>query len=373
MNIEKLYQGQTIKNYKELCLLLDIKPTGGDSKKSQHKELDRYCLYHKEGNKYIIDEIYLNVLEKVDMRNIVKEDDKRHDGNSSVYGEDIKRLLLYLMATSSEDDEIILPISILLHKLSMTNVNYSLGRRNQEKLSEILKVDEIYISEFYDTTHQNLKRTLENNLNQLDRKSIIRWQTVRMVCKRVAEVRYNELDEIVIDMDTNTISYDIREEYSVATKEQDLIILEAENEILKELELNDINEVFKYGKTEIFYNKVYAIVKKKANIRYYFNGYKLIFNKDIVINELEKYGEDVVEVRNELNGKIREKLFDNAINRQNKVEKEFENTFGEMPSSTKKIKKIRIKDDYLDNMQIVIDNVIKLTANDIRYKLKQKS
>lgn len=372
MNVENLCEGLIIKNYKELCVLLEIKVTGGDSKKSQLKDLERYCKYHKEGNKFIIDEIYSEVKMKVDMRNTVKDDDKRHEGNSSVYGDDIKRLLLYLMASSNEDDEIILPISILLNKLSMTNINYSLGRRNQEKLSEILKIDEIYINEFYDTTHQNLRRTLESNLNQLDRKSILRWQTVRMICKRVAEVKYNELDEIIIDMDTNTINYDIREEYSVATKEQDLIILEAENEVLKELDLSDINEVFKYGKADIFYNKVYSIIKKKANIKYYFNGYKLIFNKDIVIGELEKYGEDVDCVRKELNKKVREKLFDNAMKRQEKVEKEFKDIIGELPLSIKEVKKLRLKDDYLKQIQIIIDNVINITANDIRYKLKQK-
>ena len=193
-----------------------------------------------------------------------------------------------------------------------------------------------------------------------------------MICKRVAEVKYNELDEIVIDMDTNTINYDIREEYSVATKEQDLIILEAENEVLKELDLSDLNEVFRHGKADVFYNKVYAIIKKKANIKYYFNGYKLIFNKDVVISELEKYGEDVDCVRNELNRKVKGKLLDNAIKRQDKVEKDFGNVIGELPPSTKEIKKIRVKDDYLKKMQIVIDNMISLTANDIRYKLKQK-
>ena len=172
MKIENLSEGQVIKNYKELCALLGIEPCAGNSKKSQLKELERYINYHKEGNKFIVDEVYSEIKEKVDMRSIIKEDDKRHEGNSSVYGDDIKRLLLYLMATSSEDDEIILPISILLNKLSMTNVNYSLGRRNQEKLSEILKIDEIYINEFYDTTHQNLRRTLESNLNHLDGKQL---------------------------------------------------------------------------------------------------------------------------------------------------------------------------------------------------------
>ena len=55
MNVENLCEGLIIKNYKELCVLLGIKVTGGDSKKSQLKDLERYCKYHKEGNKFIID------------------------------------------------------------------------------------------------------------------------------------------------------------------------------------------------------------------------------------------------------------------------------------------------------------------------------
>ena len=372
MKIENLKEGMVVKNYKELCLLTNMIPCAGNSKKAQLKELERFVKYHKEGNKFAIDEIYDKPLDKMDGRSIIKEDDKRHEGNGSVYGDNVKRLLLYLMATSSENDEIVLPISILLNKLSMTNINYSLGRRNQDKLSEILNIDEIYINEFYDTTHQNLKRTLENNLNQLDRKAILRWKTVRMICKRVAEVKYNELDEIEIDMDTNTINYNIREEYSVATKEQDLIILEAENEVLKQLELNDINEVFRYGMVELFYKRVYSIIKRKANIMYYFNGYKLIFNKDIVVNELEKYGEDVYSVKDELNQKVKEKLLDNAIKRKDRVEEEFKDVIGDLPPIVKEIKKIRLEDDYLKQVQLIIDNVIDIAAKDVRNRLVEK-
>lgn len=361
MNVDKLKEGQIIKNYKELCGLLEIKVEAGNSKKAQLKELERFVKYHKEGNKFIIDEVYIEAKDKIDFRS---------EGNSSVYGDNIKRLLLLLMATSIENDEIILPISILLNKLSIVNINYSLGRRNQDKLSEVLNIDEKYINEFYDTTHQNLKRTLETNLNQLDRKAILRWETVRMICKKVAIVKYNELDEIEIDMDTNKVQYNIKEEYSVATKEQDLLILEAENEILKELKLEDINDVFRYGKADTFYKKVYSILRKKANIKYYFNGYKLIYNRDIVIEELEKYGEDMCDVRYELNNIVKEKIFDNAINRQEKTINEFKNIMGELPSDIKDYKRIRLSEEYLYIIQTLIDNVINLTAKDIRYKLK---
>ena len=46
------------KNLKEVCEVIGWKYTGGDTRKKQLDELERCCKYHKEGNKFIIDEIY---------------------------------------------------------------------------------------------------------------------------------------------------------------------------------------------------------------------------------------------------------------------------------------------------------------------------
>lgn len=64
MKIENLKKGMEIKNYRELCKLLNIKVKSSNSKKAQLKELERFFKYHKEGNKFIIDSIYKKVREK---------------------------------------------------------------------------------------------------------------------------------------------------------------------------------------------------------------------------------------------------------------------------------------------------------------------
>ena len=87
MNVNNLKIGQTIKNYKELCELLDCKINAGDSKKSQLKELERHVKYHKEGNKFIVDEIYTNPKEKQDNR-------KNNKGKSADYIDDLELRLL---------------------------------------------------------------------------------------------------------------------------------------------------------------------------------------------------------------------------------------------------------------------------------------
>ena len=66
----------TYKNYKELCKAMNWEEKAGNSRVSQLKELDSLCEYHKEGNKFIIDEVYDIPREIIDKRtrNVSSED-----------------------------------------------------------------------------------------------------------------------------------------------------------------------------------------------------------------------------------------------------------------------------------------------------------
>ena len=63
-----LQKGQVIKNYKELCEIMSWKVSAGKQKQIQLKDLERYCIFHKEGHKFIIDEVYSSPKEKIDNR-----------------------------------------------------------------------------------------------------------------------------------------------------------------------------------------------------------------------------------------------------------------------------------------------------------------
>ena len=60
INVVRLQKGMIIKNYKELCGLLDLRVTSGGAKENQLKELEMYCNYSKQGHKFIINEVYNN-------------------------------------------------------------------------------------------------------------------------------------------------------------------------------------------------------------------------------------------------------------------------------------------------------------------------
>ena len=56
------------KNYKAICEAMGWKPVGGDTKVKHLKELESICKYHKDGYKFIIEEIYETPLPIVDKR-----------------------------------------------------------------------------------------------------------------------------------------------------------------------------------------------------------------------------------------------------------------------------------------------------------------
>ncbi len=70
MKIKNLTVGKVIKNYKELCELLEIeaKKSGSNSHKAQQKEFNRYFEFEKQGHKYIIKNIHDKPKDKIDNR-----------------------------------------------------------------------------------------------------------------------------------------------------------------------------------------------------------------------------------------------------------------------------------------------------------------
>ena len=75
-----LHPGMEIKNYKEICSLLDEKQKTGEAKQIQLGNWQLYFSYRKQGHKFIIEEIFDIPKEKVD---------GRAQGNHSLFTKDI--------------------------------------------------------------------------------------------------------------------------------------------------------------------------------------------------------------------------------------------------------------------------------------------
>ena len=81
--------GMVIKNYKELCAILNEEAKTGKAKQLQLKDWKRYFDWEKDGQKFIIVDIYDTPLPKEDLR---------RKGNNSIYKNYIELILLQYLS-----------------------------------------------------------------------------------------------------------------------------------------------------------------------------------------------------------------------------------------------------------------------------------
>ena len=343
MKIENLHEGMVIKNYKELCSLLEIEVFGGNQKKSQMKDLETYCKFHKEGQKIIIDEIYAVQKEKVDNR------------ENGAYDEMKSLILSILLLDDYEDNRAILPIGTLLNAIGAVSRNYSATHQYQQSTSEYLNMDVAYVNDFYDTTHKNLQRTLERKLNKLQDGSFIFWGKTVMICKNNVSVKFNKLGEYELDENGNVVST-VHKDYRLATTEEKEIILETERKYLDEFGYDDIEDVYNHCRSKEFYGKVERDLRRKYNINHYFKAYDIVFSRYNIERELTKIGFDYYEAKAKLNATVKENILTNAENRVKRAKKAV---------NTEPKNVLRRNDDFLDNMKKLIDVAINMSAKSI--------
>ena len=89
IDASKLVIGMIIKNYKELCTILNEETKTGKAKQLQLKNWKRYFDWEKDGQKFIIVDIYDTPLPKEDLR---------RKGNNSIYKNYIELILLQYLS-----------------------------------------------------------------------------------------------------------------------------------------------------------------------------------------------------------------------------------------------------------------------------------
>lgn len=340
MNIHKLIKGQIFKNYKELCLFLGIEIKTGKAKQLQLKELERYFKYHREGNKFIIDEIFNKPIDKKDNRGI---------GNNNIdYIKIIEILILDLLAQAiikENKDHVFLSKNRLFKELKMINDNYSFCKQRIPKLSKYTNISMETVEEWYDSADSTLKRNLEKALNNLKSQALILWTSEIAVCN-INVYGYNKNDnkfnidkEIYIDeYDEEVTEYNVRlftyYNHREATKEEKKFILHTERETLKELNCDNKQEVIRKGIWQQFKEKVNAIVLNELNIGFYYDSYKILFNEDHVFEEYEKiitYLLNDIERdinKGELNTGVKNRININSGKRHSKAKSETDKIIG---------------------------------------------
>lgn len=374
MNLLNIKVGDSYKNYKELCAVLEEKVKTGNSKKSQIKEWERYFDYEIEGHKYIIKMIYDLPLEKIENRG-----GARH---ILLHSNRMDHVLMYILNEQKTEGELFLPIHSLLKELNMINVNYSFANINRQKASKYLNIEKAIVEEFFDTTTKTFRNNIESMLNRLESKVLIFWSKVKTVCVAEVLTAFNELDNVKARADISIDEYDnevvtlspvvnVIREFRPATDEEIELILRIEGEVMDQLNCKNKQELIIKDKWKQFIKAVNDELFDKTNILFYYDSYKIVRNIDRLAREVEKLenflNDEVANTINKvmLNIDVQNQLSINMERRSNSAIQKV--VFGDTNTRTE----LRTKENYLDNGTSMINTFINMGYPDIRNEMKK--
>lgn len=301
---ENLCEGLIVKNYREMCSLLDETVGTGNQKKAQFTEWQRYFDYEKEGQKFIITEIYNEPLPIMAGRS---------KGNNAIYVKYIETLLLHLL--SKQDDQILVCTkNYLLVALGMTDDRYT-NETARKILAKIKSFKDYELHEFDNRAYQVFHRILFSSLENLKNRCLINWKQ---------ELHYEKINE------TTGKSY-----RDVATEDEEIKYTAIKREILVQMGYDHLRDIYFRNKTEEFYELLSDRAYDEFGWDKAYTMYRISFTKSNVIqaipiteNQLNQL--QLKQQKLDLNDKIIDALNNNAQNKYDNMLVKYQKEYNEL-------------------------------------------
>ena len=328
INTNQLAEGMIVKNYKQMCELLEQEPSDGNSKKYQIKTWERYFDYYKDGQKFVITQIYDTPLPKNDGRKL----------RDSLYTKYIEVLLMRYLTSGSGCSMDITKRQLykLIGLIPNTYENYSdeFGKKVQNGMKNKCQqdIDEESIQIFCQKTNLKLNSIITSALESMKRRMLITYQTQYVV------------------MEQGLKSH-------VATKEEVADILEIQNSTLREMGFDFVSDVIARNKQKEFYhncNQKFA----QYNWRGVYQQLHIIYAPDAMKKTVPTVVAKLKQLSSYQNVELLNQEFANGLYRQiNKKTEEHE--FG-----TKE--KTLYTDEFAGIQKRLVDYLIRLNETEIK-------
>lgn len=351
---ENLAEGFLIDNYRELCLMLEEDVKGGNQKKAQLTEWERFFKYEKRGNKFLITKVYEDTLPITAGRS---------KGNNAIYIKYIETLLLHMLS-QQEDKTIVCTKNHLLVALGMVNRKY-IDKSSRKVLVSSKVFTSKEINEFDNRAYQIIDRILFSALKSLEKRFLLNWKQ---------ELHYEKID-----------TYTGKKIQGVATDEEMINYTAAKYEVLKDLGIEEgkpdkydkLMDIYFYGKSE----KFYELLTDKLYDSYSWDKtcimFRLLYKKENIIDAIPRTEKQLLQMEQkfELNEKIVIALNKNAETKYNnmlsKFQKEYDEIcimneceFGIIPFDA--IKSYKPPNNYIDRQQLIAEEFIRINNNKIK-------
>lgn len=276
---DKFYEGLVIKNYNELCNMLGLDNTRGNTKKANLKNIQRFCEFDKVGQKFVIKKIFDSPREKAD---------KRINGNNSIYVTLIETILLDYFIRKNQRT-LNFTKKELWEELGMVSPNYATNMSRKSFLAELQEIDNRTRQWHIDKAYSNSRK----RLNDITRSALKSLKGRKLIDYR---------DDVIVAC-VNKNYFEITKDWQIEK------ILQCEKEALNELGCKNLKEVT-FNSNRNITMKTYMNVRNKKlketlGFDFIFRRYSIICNRNYLEQGLQ---ENIVELKKALNSKIIESL-----------------------------------------------------------------
>ena len=367
---------KTYKNWKEVCVAMNWNSkAGGNTKKRYLKIFDSICEYTKEGNKYIVTNIFEEQKEVVDKR-------KNKNGLTKELEYAILKILL-------DQNEQILSISktYLMSLVGLINSeNYYVINNIREKYAEDKGIDVKVVNMVLNRIYTYATNYLLNAIKNLERKSLV------FVIK---DIPYVNITDKIIETDKLNRPKGIKEvtHSREATKDEAEFILKIKKSVFEEFGYEESNKIGFKSRAKIA-KEVNKRLKEEIGVNYTYNAYRFIANReylqqslDILAQEIDKdymndVNEDFIKIldkslnnkqsksikrHEELNGilsSLTEEFLFNADTEEDK--EEISKKYGEAEKEFYKTKMF-LDENFQLSAFLIVNDVVNLKANKYEY------
>ncbi|PJI07660.1 MULTISPECIES: hypothetical protein [Clostridium] len=346
MNLGDLELNKKYKNYKIICGALEEPIKTGKSKQLQLKEWTRYFNYIKEGNGFLITEIYNVPKEKIDNRG---KSEGSH-ANNSKFAKYIDSLLEQFLYNQKKNDINTLHITnnCLAQMIKMINFNYRCCEENREKFhkymgDEYTNTPKIAERDVFYHVGNKIRPAILGSLNRLQKANKIKFELTYLIYK----------DNQVSKMKENDIDY----------------VKEVEESLLKEVDTTKQKMMCKHDTKVKFYKKLNDIVMEhfellNNKIDGFFQGYEIIIKK-------VSRQKDVKKNEKELNKLFIEDIIKSIEKSKEKIRNKYRDVTWGIPNYNSKWETEKMSLKYSIAYKQVINIVLSYTAINVIQKIKQ--
>lgn len=343
VNVSGLVEGLLVKNYKEMCSLLDCSIRTGNSKRSQIKNWKRYFDFEKIGQKFLITEIYNEPFPTEDARKL----------REGLY---VKYIELLLLNHLSKCGGYCTKISKghLYSVLGLVNDNYKTLRDDHETIAtnvskstgNLIDITTFDVRHFYQRADAKLTKILYTALDSMSRRFLIKYETEYVII-----LHFNDNNKEGM-------------ETKVANANEVSKILAAQNIVLYQMGCENIVQVSLRYKLKEFYRRVDSYLKEKYGWQGVFSQLSIIYINDIA-KEIPVKAEEIRKLSSDVQQKQLNRIVIKSLNNQaeDKFNKNRDKIFYDLTMKGETGEKFLYQDEYIEAQEALADYLIDINTS----------